>query len=572
MRVRLWVPEGSRFLFSKTPFEMKDRIKAVPGGRWAPEPKCWVFPVSPASAEALWEACTGCEVEVDETVLGLLKEAARLRDGQALKLADDHELSDLPGPTPAWLHQKRAFAWARERRGAMLAMDMGTGKSRTATGLLDEWGVQLALIVCPRSVQAVWPNQFALHSARPWRVVVPPGKASVAARAKLVMSQLGGALSAKEPCAIVVNYEATIREPMKSLLVELADKFKGGLALVCDESHRVKAPGGQQALMAAQLGRRASRVLLLTGTPMPHSPLDIYAQYRVMDTGIFGTSFNRFRSRYAVMGGYEGKQVVGYQNDEELARRFGEAAFVVKKSEAGLDLPPVLHEQRRFVLGKQCAAAYAALDEDFAIGVGEGTVTAANALVKLLRLQQLTSGYVGDDEGVEREISTEKIDLLDDVLQDVPIGEPLVVFARFKHDLRAIGELCERQGRRVGFISGQFKPGHLSYALNEHSQMRSDIDVAVVQLQSGGVGIDLSRAALAVYFSLDFSLGNYEQSLARLDRPGQTRSVTYLHLIAEGTKDEVVYQALQERKNVVEAVIAAARASFREDGPSSRAA
>jgi hypothetical protein len=69
------------------------------------------------------------------------------------------------------------------------------------------------------------------------------------------------------------------------------------------------------------------------------------------------------------------------------------------------------------------------------------------------------------------------------------------------------------------------------------------------------VGIDLSRAAYAFYYSLGFSLGDYEQSLARLRRPGQTRCVRYYHLVAPGTVDEQVYAALRERRSVIEAVL-----------------
>ena len=82
-----------------------------------------------------------------------------------------------------------------------------------------------------------------------------------------------------------------------------------------------------------------------------------------------------------------------------------------------------------------------------------------------------------------------------------------------------------------------------------------DAAILGVQMQSGGVGIDCSRAAYAFYYSLGYSLGDYEQSLARLRRPGQTRCVRYYHLVCQGTVDEQVYAALRERRNVVDAVL-----------------
>ena len=73
--------------------------------------------------------------------------------------------------------------------------------------------------------------------------------------------------------------------------------------------------------------------------------------------------------------------------------------------------------------------------------------------------------------------------------------------------------------------------------------------------RSGGVGIDLTRARYSIYYSLGFSLGSYEQSLARIHRPGQTRPVEYIHLLAKDTVDEKVMAALAHRADVVNSVL-----------------
>lgn len=559
-------------VYIQSPYSMKDTMASLPGGR----PKkvdgvwFWHYPATPGAARAIIETLGEHRLDLDWQVQALADEARREDD--AMKHKDALELPEIPGRMPAWLHQKRAYHWALARRGSMLGMDMGTGKSRTAISLLDGWGSDSVILLCPRSVMGVWPKQFRLHSENDWDVIVPPGNATVAKRTAFIVREYAKTRMRKRRACIVVNYEASWREPMKSTLLKMLLIDAPGTDLILDESHRVKAPGGTASKTCGLFGQHAGHVLELTGTPMPHSPMDVYGQFRAMDPGIFGTNYSRFRLRYAVMGGWEGKVVVGYQNQEEFARKFGSACFVVKKSEAGLDLPAVVHVDRTFELAARSRKAYTTLEHDFILGVEGGTVTTANALVKLLRLQQVTSGYVRDDDGVDQHIGDEKIAELDDVLQDIGEREPVVIFARFKHDIRKIAELCRGQGRRVGIVDGEHKlptPGRgetmaqalerSGYGLTEDSVMRDDIDVCVLQLQSGGVGIDLTRSALAIYYSLDFSLGNYDQTLARLDRPGQKRSVTYIHLIAQSTKDEVVYQALQERRDVVEATIAASR-------------
>jgi SNF2 family DNA or RNA helicase len=204
----------------------------------------------------------------------------------------------------------------------------------------------------------------------------------------------------------------------------------------------------------------------------------------------------------------------------------------------------------------------------------EETVTTDNALVHLLRLQQCSAGWIKDDEGDMQRISIAKQQLLDDVLEDLwgshsrkggDVGgeraplEPLVIFGRFQSDLDVIREVAEGYGARCGELSGRVRESSPDYGLNSDAQMRPDLDVIAVQIQAGGVGIDLTRARYAIYYSMGYSLGDYEQSLKRVHRPGQDRPVTYIHLVARDTKDEAVYSALTERKNVVEAIIAAAR-------------
>ena len=85
--------------------------------------------------------------------------------------------------------------------------------------------------------------------------------------------------------------------------------------------------------------------------------------------------------------------------------------------------------------------------------------------------------------------------------------------------------------------------------------MPEDVQVMGVQIQSGGVGIDLTRAHIAIYYSMGYSLGDYVQSLARLHRPGQDHPVAFFHLVASNTVDQQVYSALQSRQNVVAEIL-----------------
>ena len=428
-----------------------------------------------------------------------------------------------------------------------------TGKSKVVVDLVVNRGHGFTVIVCPLSVVDVWPNQFLLHAADPV-VVLPLKKRPVAWRLKKLEKELAlrKARGDDRPFVAVMNFECFRTQAMASFLKKLA--LKGFLELlVIDESHRIKSPGGKGSRVASKIGELVPWRLTLTGTPMPHSPLDVYAQFRFLDRNIYGWSFRRFKQRYAVMGGFRkgGRpmQVVGFRELEDLHEKFYSIAFRVKKEEV-LDLPPFIHETRTCELDPESRRLYDTLEKEFVAQVKTGEVTVANALTKLLRLQQIANGFVRSDEqevGEITETGNEKEKLLLDIVEDLPNDEPVVVFCRFHHDLDVVKRACRSVDR---------EPLELSGRVNELEEwQRGEAPILAVQIQAGGVGVDLTRAAYCLYWSVGFSLGDYEQSLARLHRPGQKRSVTYIHLVTAGTVEEKVMKSLVKKQNVIKSVL-----------------
>ena len=437
--------------------------------------------------------------------------------------------------TTSWQHQREALDFVKDKPGSMLAMEMGTGKTKVAIDLMDAHDYRRVLIVCPLSVVAgVWPGEFAKHSPAPW-TVLPLARGSL----KDKQAQAEAAPLKSERAAVVINYESVWREPFGSW----ARKQPWDL-LVLDESHRIKSPGGVASRYCSRLSDRVPQCLALTGTPMAHSPLDIYAQYRALDKSIYGTSYFRFKSRYAVMGGWNNQEIMGYQHQEEFQEKLYSIAYRVEAADV-LDLPPLLTVTRMCELGPKARKLYRTLERDFIADLEEGRITAVNALSQLLRLQQVTSGYARTEDDRDVEVDTTKAELLADLLEDMG-KEPVVVFARFKHDLEVVHRVARRLGRPSYEISG---------ARKELSLWNEGGGVLAVQIQSGGLGIDLTKARYAVYYSLGFSLGDYLQSRARLHRPGQERPVEIIHLIATQSVDEKVMAALAAREQVVESIM-----------------
>lgn len=312
--------------------------------------------------------------------------------------------------------------------------------------------------------------------------------------------------------------------------------------------HHLKAPGSKQSLFFAKLHKKAKRRLGLTGTPLHDGPLDIYGQARFLVPEVFGTSFANFRSRYARMGGYGGYQVLGYQNLEEFYEKYRSFTYTVGPDEALPDLPPILFERRTCSLNRDEMRVYSSLEHDLMAQVKDGTVSVNNALTKLIKLQQVTSGYVRDDDGTDHFVGDSKKKLLADVLSDLPKDEPVVVFCRFTHDLQAVHEVAKADGRQSFELSGARKE------LQEWTRSEGGAVIAV-QLRSGGEGIPMYKSRYVVDYSLSFSLGEYNQTRSRLQRPEQRRQVISIALVAEGTVDEQIYRALKRKENVVKSIM-----------------
>lgn len=449
------------------------------------------------------------------------------------------ERKPLPFETPLtpWDHQLEAFWFAHGRPATLFHMGMGTGKTRVAIDLIRAWRCRFVLVACPRSVMPAWAKQARLN----W----PDGVEVVILDAGSVKARLAAAREAQRrsqrcPVILVINYEALWREPFG------AWALRAGFDLVvADECHRIKSPGSRVSVYFKALGARVPRRLGLSGTPLAQGPLDAYAQFRFLDPSIFGTSYLLFCRRYAVMGGYENREVVGYVNMGDFASRLARITYTCSRDVLNL-LPPV-HIERTFRLEGEALRVYRDLKKDFVAEVAAGIVTAANALPRLLRLQQITSGFLPVGDAIER-LHSGKEELLGELLGDLDADEPVVVFCRFREDLAAVHRAAERAGRTSRELSG---------SRDELAAWQGgEATVLAVQVQAGSEGVDFTRAAYAVFWSLSFSLAQYKQALARTHRPGQTRACTFVHLICEGSVDRRVYKALHDNQEVIDAILA----------------
>lgn len=555
-RTQLYVDVKGR-LVAKTPYALREVVQNIGGLRYQGHGTgLYAGPASPALAEACLEAFSPTGVDYDEAVGALLEKAHSIRAAGSLRSRED--LPAVPvSKTDAWTHQRQAFWFAKDMTAVMLDMAMGTGKSKVVTDLLVNNDARNALIVCPERVVGVWPKQFLIHAGREVHVIDPRKEnrngqwklLPIAERVALYDQALNEC-----PCGLphflLSNYAASVHEPFKSW-----SKRQHWDYVIYDESHRIKSGGGAWSLWAHKLVKQSDRRIGGTGTLQPQIPLDVFGQFRALDPGIFGTSERSMHKKYGRFGGFNDHEYLGMRPEMEAELADKIALITYRVTDDVLDLPEKLPPTKvTCQLSPSTMRVYREVEQEMyaelRVNMGEGmgfedAITADNVLVKILRCMQITGGSVKLDSGELVEIDNAKEGLLEDELIDIDSHEPVVVFARFTHDLKVIQRTAEKLGRQYRELSG-----NRDDALTRDATLVPDVQVAGVQIQAGGVGIDFTRSAFGLYYSVGHSLADFQQSQARLRRPGQTRAVRFRYLVAEGTIDEEVYRALKRNESI----------------------
>jgi len=576
------VDAGKDALVARAPFDLKDSLKAIIGARWDPIARGWCYP---PTSESLTELAAIAECSVTPAAHSLVDQRHPPLDAPVWPA----DVRPMNNPTiEPWSHQRRAFDFAAQREGTALRLKMRMGKTLTSLALARAWGCELILVVSPPKVMDVWRDEASEHVPGMFQVEVLDHP-SVTKRAKKLRLLLDVPRDA--PLIVVTHYAAVWRDPLGPLIKSV----KWDL-VICDELHRLKSPGSTVSKFMARV--KAKRRLGPTGTLLPNGIIDAYAQMRFVDPTIFGTSAAAFRARYrtlvepinyevsangflivrahyqrlseikALPGGRymkeAGKWMVedtpsareqldrltagGDAQTKDFTKRLGRVTISIDYDEADINLPEQ-QDQPIFVdLSRAARQAYEEMRKYLIAQVTSGEIVAANALVKSLRLAQIAGGVVETDEGEQVELCTAKIDALAEVVADWS-GSPIATFCRFRCDLARIEALAEKLGMRYGEISGRRDDG------KEGRFLARDLDLIAIQIQSGGLGLDFYACHMAPFFTLSWSASDYEQARYRFLGSRQKNVVTFPHIIARDTIDEVIWQALLEKISTSEAVM-----------------
>lgn len=474
-----------------------------------------------------------------------------------------------------------------------LLCDPGTGKSRM---VIDYLGLLASnfdrpvkvLIVCPKSVKDSWLNEFDkwLGPGIGFSVEVLQGTikqkiATLSEDTYPTEPQEGVCAARTAPNGTVVTRILNV-EVLSSrrasegprggkildsdLLMKAVKKWEPDV-LVCDESHRLKARSGNAARMASRISKDIPRRLLLTGTPMPHGPMDVWSQWRILDPEVFATRlpdgkiepwpFQQFQDRYAIVGQYG--EIFGYRNLDEMQERMESRSYVVHKQDC-LDLPSVTYIDVPIHLSANERAAYRAMKNDLQVSLSNNSdMTAANRLAQMMRLRQISCGFVTDDDGNKSQIGTSRLDAAAELLEDIMAGESrCVVFAWSRWECDRLSERLRKNpphGAEIHTITGDTSEAQ-RFSIRKGFAEGTNKQILIAQLRTISLGVnELTTACYGIFLSLSQQRDDLVQAVARLDRQGQTRPVTLYFLVAERTIDEVILQSHRDRTDLEQAVL-----------------
>lgn len=485
-----------------------------------------------------------------------------------------------PGGLSSWLGDDAVEAWLDDaERGKWDGVDLASAPTFTETrlgyGSRGDYRLGGTVLWLPESLQGGHRGSGDDDRGGDRWGVSSVAEGSGPAEGRVPPEDRLGRVSLHEPAG---SDGPGQRRHVYNIETEAGTYIAGGY--VVHNSHKIKGPSSNTSRLVARIGERTDRRLILTGTVMPHSPMDVFAQWRFLKTTAFGeirdgerqrASFTGFQRKYGVMGGFMGREVVSYRNLDEMQAIMADNATVVRKEDA-LDLPQMTDTVIPITLSSAEQRAYEDMKKNLAASLASGQLaTAPNKLAQMMRLRQITSGHLPDGNGAVAQVGTSKVDAINSLVTDTLAGEKrVVVFGVFRQeiaDIEAAISNARGEPTDVIVITGDTAPDERLSIRRRFGSSDPRRIVLIAQVKTISLSVnELVTASHAVFATLSLQRDDLVQARDRLNRIGQTRPCTFWYPLARGTVDEITYRSHQGRTDLEAAVLEHVREA---DGESS---
>ena len=456
-------------------------------------------------------------------------------------------------------HQREIIDRFRSKNTAGLFLDPGTGKTLIAINLLRyryaEYGrVLRTLIFAPGITLNNWKQEFELCSN------VDQGLIGV------VMGSAKKRLQTIEDprySILIINPEALRTEKIHAALKDWRPE-----ASVFDESHMIKSPKSKMFTACCQVTFCAEYRYVLTGTPMPNSAMDIWAQAYFLDRGqTFLNKFYPFKNRYFVDLNADWSSSKAFPNwqfnktmEDDFKARLASFSIRLKKEDC-IDLPELVEQTIPVEMSAEQSKHYKMLVKEMITWIEaqqDNPLVVQNALTKLLRLNELVSGYLKlEDDTIHKLKTNPRLDALMGLIESVH-PHKVIVFTIFKETYRDIRHALEKKKIEYCEIHGGVSQKAKLEAVENFNDMSRPERVCIIHPKSGGVGINLKSARYAITYTRSHSLIDFEQAKARNYRAGSIDlhdKITHYHIVTPNTVDAEIVEALRNKKKLSESLL-----------------
>ena len=462
--------------------------------------------------------------------------------------------------TKPYAHQLTALEKSWNKENFAYFMEMGTGKTKVLIDnvamLYDKGKIDGALIVAPKGVVKTWYEQeLPTHLPDHIENVSVLWQPNITKTQQEKLDSLFEIDSAIH--ILVMNVEALSTEKGVKFATKFINSHKTLMAI--DESTTIKTPTARRTKNIIKIGLNAKYKRIMTGSPITKNPLDLYTQCEFLDPWLLDfSSYYAFRNRYAEMKtmhvhGRSIQVVDKFQNLGELSDTVKEFSYRVLKEDC-LDLPPKVFIKRHITLTSDQKKVYEQMKQQAIAHLNGKVTTTMTVLTQLMRLHQITCGYVAADDGTTQAVESNRLNELMSILEDTE-GK-VIIWANYQ---LSVGEIIQK----IIKVYGPDSYVHY-YGLTPQEDRQDFIRkfqndpkcrFIIGTPQTGGYGITLTEANTVVYYSNGYDLEKRLQSEDRAHRIGQKKTVTYIDLIAEDTIDEKIVEALRKKIDIASQVM-----------------
>lgn len=442
-------------------------------------------------------------------------------------------------------HQLPAVNKLRPLRVGALFMEMGLGKSRTVIELASNKAaagkIDRVLWFCPVSLKETTRQEIHKHVASA-TVNVFDHKTEA------------GKIPAAEWHVIGLESLSSSDRVYLAALSLVDDRT----FVIVDESSYIKGHDSNRTLRATKIAATARYRFILTGTPITQGVVDLYAQFKFLDTRILGyKSFHQFEANHLEYSDRYPGMIVRSHNTAWLAAKIAPYTYQITKKEC-LPLPEKIHTTRYFTMTLDQRSAYEQAKSEAFDDIADDDDISSTVIFRLFTvLQQIVCGFWNrrdpddwDDQQVI-EFEHDRLKQLVATIAEIGDAEKVIIFAKYRRDVRAIAAALRQQHGEscAALFFGDLTPAERNEDLQ---RFRATARFFIATQDCGGHGLTLNESCKVIFYNNQFKFASRLQAEDRNHRIGQTRDVTYIDLVCSDSIDERIQRCLAKKADVVE--------------------